>query len=220
MKPRTCALAIIAACCSVFVAQHGSHAAGLSATDRPEGEPAPKRVSAEGSQVRGQPVERAAARDAVAPASREFARLRETAGGGDAQAQYDLAVALDCGRGVKKDRTSSLVWLRKAAEQGHVQAQGALGWRYMTGSGARRDDAAAYDWLRQAAERGNTAAQNNLGVLYAQGRGVAADPMEAAKWFRLAAEKGAQDAQRNLDALLAGRGREARKGTEPPLPRT
>jgi TPR repeat protein len=49
---------------------------------------------------------------------------------------------------------------------------------------------------------------------------VAADPMEAAKWFRLAAEKGAQDAQRNLDALLAGRGREARKGTEPPMPRT
>jgi TPR repeat protein len=198
MKWRTRALAIIAAGYSVFLAQDVSRAAGAS----------------------GQPIARAGAQEAVAPASREFARVREAAVGGDAQAQYDLAVGLDCGRGVKKDRTSSLDWLQRAAEQGHVQAQGALGWRYMAGSGARRDDSAAYEWLRRAAERGNTSAQNNLGVLYAQGRGVAADPVEAAKWFRLAAEKGAQDAQRNLDALLAGRRREARKGTEPPLPRT
>ena len=198
MKWRTRTLAIIAAGCSVFVVQDASRAAGAS----------------------GQPIQRAAAQEAVAPAGRELVRLREAAVGGDAQAQYDLAVALDCGRGVRKDRTSSLDWLRKAAEQGHVQAQGALGWRYMAGSGARRDDTAAYEWLRRAAERGNTAAQNNLGVMYAQGRGVPADPVEAAKWFRLAAEKGAQDAQRNLDALLSGRSREARKGTEPPLPRT
>ncbi len=198
MKRRTRTRAIVGACCSVFLAQTGCWAADVS----------------------GQPVGRASAPAAVTPASRELARLREAAVGGDAQAQYDLAVALDCGRGVRKDRTSSLDWLRKAAEQGHVQAQGALGWRYMTGSGARRDDSAAHQWLQRAAERGNTAAQNNLGVLYAQGRGVAADPMEAAKWFRLAADKGAQDAQRNLDALLAGRSREARKGTEPLLPRT
>lgn len=198
MNWRQMTLAMIAAACSALFAQDASWVADASA----------------------QPVGRDPAQAAVAPARGDIARLREAALGGDAQAQYDLAVALDCGRGVKKDRTSSLEWLRKAAEQGHVQAQSALGWRYMAGSGARRDDSAAYEWLRRAAERGNTAAQNNLGVLYARGRGVAADPVEAAKWFRLAAEKGAQDAQRNLDALLAGRSREARRDIEPQLPRT
>lgn len=198
MKRCTKRLAVFAAGCGLFLGQGVSQAAGAS----------------------GQRIERGPAQVAVAPARPEVVRLREAAVGGDPQAQYDLAVALDCGRGVKKDRATSLDWLRKAAEQGHVQAQGALGWRYMAGSGARRDDSAAFEWLRRAAERGNTAAQNNLGIMYAQGRGVAADPAEAAKWFRLAAEKGAQDAQRNLEALLAGRSREARKATEPPLPRT
>lgn len=159
----------------------------------------------------------------LAPADRAsgtsgIASLRDSAIRGDAQAQYDLAVALDCGRSIKRDRSLALEWLRKSADQGHVSAQSALGWKYMTGNGARRDDEAAFDWLRRAAERGNTSAQNNLGVLYAQGRGVAANPAEAEKWFRLAAEKGAPDAQRNLNALLAGRNRDAQKrpGTSRP----
>lgn len=163
-------------------------------------------------------------REAGAPQSTaarvSVAALREAAKRGDAQSQYDLAVALDCGRGVKRDRTEALEWLRQAAGQGHVGAQGALGWKYMTGEGVVRDDAAAFQWLRRAAERGNTPAQNNLGILYALGRGVAADPVEAAKWFRLAAERGAADAQRNLDALLAGRHRDVRPTAEPLGPRT
>lgn len=162
-------------------------------------------------------------REAGAPPAKaakvKVADLREAARRGDAQSQYDLAVALDCGRGVKRDRAEALEWLRQAAGQGHVAAQGALGWKYMTGEGVGRDDAAAFQWLRRAAERGNTPAQNNLGILYALGRGVAADPVEAAKWFRLAAEKGAADAQRNLDALLAGRHRDVRPTAEPLSPR-
>jgi TPR repeat protein len=148
------------------------------------------------------------------------AGLQAAAARGDAQAQYDLAVALDCGCGVRRDEAGALVWLRRAANQGHVNAQGALGWKYMTGSGVRPDDAQAFEWLRRAAERGNTAAQNNLGILYASGRGVAADPGEAEKWFRSAADKGAADAQRNLEALRAGRGRDLRPTAQPPLSRT
>jgi hypothetical protein len=152
--------------------------------------------------------------------SSEVDGLRAGATRGDVQAQYDLAVALDCGCGVPRNRVEALEWLRKAAEQGHVGAQSALGWKYMTGNGVRRDDKAAFGWLRRAAERGNTSAQNNLGILYVQGRGVTADPAEAEKWFRSAAEKGAADAQRNLDALLAGRRRDVRPGAAPPLSRT
>jgi hypothetical protein len=163
-------------------------------------------------------------REAAVPASTaeraSVTNLREGAKRGDAQSQYDLAVALDCGRGVKRNRAEALEWLRQAASQGHVAAQSALGWKYMAGEGVSRDDVAAFQWLRRAAERGNTSAQNNLGILYATGRGVAADPAEAAKWFRLAAEKGAVDAQRNLDALQDGRQREVRPTADPSRSRT
>ncbi len=150
----------------------------------------------------------------------DVARLREEAMRGDLQAQYDFAVLLDCGQGIRRDRGQALQWFRKAAEGGHLGALSALGWKYMTGDGVRRDDAAAFQWLRRAAERGDTSAQNNLGVLYALGHGVAADPAEAAKWFRLAADKGAADAKRNLEALQTGRARDLRHSAEPRSPRT
>lgn len=150
----------------------------------------------------------------------EVAVLRREAMRGDVQAQYDLAVALDCGCGVRRDRAEAVEWLGKAADRGHVGAQSALGWKYMTGEGVRRDDKLAFAWLRQAAERGNTSAQNNLGILYAQGRGVEADPAEAERWFRNAADKGAADAQRNLEALLGGRRLDVRPGSRSPLRRT
>lgn len=151
--------------------------------------------------------------------TRQIALLRQQAVRGDAQAQYDLAVALDCGRDARRDQVEAFEWLRKSAAAGHVGAQSALGWKYMTGQGAPRDDGAAFEWLRRAAEKGNTSAQNNLGILYAQGRGVAADPAEAAKWFRLAADKGAIDAQRNLEALRAGRSHAVRPSAAPTLQR-
>ena len=155
-----------------------------------------------------------------APSPTVVANLRYAARRGDMQAQYDLAVVLDCGLGLRRDQAEALEWFHKAADQGHVGAQSALGWKYMTGNGVPIDDNAAFEWLRRAAERGNTSAQNNLGILYMQGRGVAADPIEAAKWFRRAAEKGAVDAQRNLEALRAGRSRDVRPTTEPRLPPT
>jgi hypothetical protein len=162
------------------------------------------------------PVATRGSASAVSP--RDIAALREAAQRGEAQSQFDLAIALDCGRGVRRDRAAALDWLRKAAAQGQVGAQSALGWKYMTGKGVRRDDAEAFAWLRQAAERGDTSAQNNLGILYAQGRGVAADEAEATRWFGLAAAKGALDAQRNLERLQAGRSLEAGAGIAPALP--
>lgn len=160
-----------------------------------------------------------ASRATVQVETKDIALLRQQSVRGDAQAQYDLAIALDCGRGARRDPVEAFEWLRKSAAAGHVGAQSALGWKYMTGQGAPRDDGAAFEWLRRAAEKGNTSAQNNLGILYAQGRGVAADPAEAAKWFRLAADKGAAEAQRNLEALRAGRSHAVRPSAEPTLQR-
>ena len=143
--------------------------------------------------------------------------LRVAAARNEPWAQYDLAVALACGRGVTRNRAEAAAWFSRAAEQGHTQAQSVLGWMYMTGSGVRRDDAQALRWLREAAETGNTAAQNNLGIVHAQGRGVPVDRAEAEKWFRKAADQGAKDAARNLGILLKGRDAAVRPSTEPPI---
>jgi TPR repeat protein len=155
----------------------------------------------------------------AAPAAATLDDLRAAASRGDAQAQYDLGVALDCGRGVKRNRAQALEWLRKAADQDHVAAQSVLGWKYMTGQGVRRDDAAAFAWLRRAAERDDTSAQNNLGILYAQGRGTR-PTQPGCQVVPARRRKGAVDARRNLDALLAGHYRELGRGSAPPLPRT
>ena len=196
MKARARSLLLLAALGGPLTAQDGAQAA------------------AEGKQAGEAPAV------ISAPSPAEIAKLRKAATRGEVQAQYDLAVALDCGRGVKRNHAQALELLTKAASGGHVPAQSALGWKYMTGEGVPRDDATAFRWIRRAAESGDTSAQNNLGILYAQGRGVEADLVEAEKWFRLAAEKGAADAQRNLDELLAGRGRGMRPSSESPLNRT
>ena len=143
--------------------------------------------------------------------------LRSAASRNEAWAQYDLGVALSCGRGVVRNRAEAALWFGRAAEQGHAQAQSMLGWMYMTGSGVRRDDARALRWLRSAAEQGNTVAQNNLGIVYVQGRGVPIDRVQAEKWFRKAADQGAADAARNLDILLKGEGRQVRPSAGPPI---
>jgi hypothetical protein len=147
----------------------------------------------------------------------DVAELRAAAARNEAWAQYDLARALACGRGVTRNRAEAATWFGRAAEQGHAQAQSALGWMYMTGTGVRRDDARALRWLRSAAEQGDTSAQNNLGIVYVQGRGVPVDRVEAEKWFRRAADQGAVDAARNLDTLLKGNAGTVRPTVAPAL---
>jgi TPR repeat protein len=132
-----------------------------------------------------------------------LALLRERAGAGDAQAQYNLAVALLCGTQVARDPAAASQWLALAAAQNHTGARSVLGWMYMTGTGVQRDSAKAAHWLLQAAKAGDTAAANNLGILYALGQGVAQDDAQAEHWFNVAAGQGAVDAVRNLEVLRA-----------------
>ncbi len=127
-----------------------------------------------------------------------FNQLLGAAEGGDAEAQYDLAVVYLEGRG---DVEQSLRWLNRAASQGHAGAMAELGMFYMG-----TDDIQALRWLRPAAEQGNGEAQTNLGHMYAEGQGVPQDYAEAARWSRLAAEQGIAQAQYNL-GLMYGRGR-------------
>lgn len=134
-----------------------------------------------------------------------FNQLLGAAGGGDAEAQYELAVAYAAGRGdVPEDEREeqALLWLMRAANQGHPGAMAELGSFYMG-----TDDVMALRWLRPAAAQGHGGAQGNLGYMYQHGHGVPRDTDEAARLYRLAAEQGLAQAQHNLGVMyLHGQG--------------
>ena len=135
------------------------------------------------------------------------AALRELADAGDAEAQVELGVRYEHGRGVGKDYAVAVSWFRRAAEQGYAPGQVALGFMYSAGRGVVQDYAEAVRWERRAAEQGNAPAQHNLGVSYRNGLGVAQNHGEAVRWFRRAAEQGHANGQNNLGVMYGtGRG--------------
>lgn len=108
----------------------------------------------------------------VKQSSREYpGNVREAAVQGDAEAQFNLGVSYDNGKGVPKDYQQAVSWYRKAAEQGHAKAQFNLGMSYANGQGVPKDDQQAIAWLRKSAEQGDVNAQFNLGVIYGVGSG-------------------------------------------------
>ena len=48
---------------------------------------------------------------------------RKQAAAGDANAQWQLGLALANGRGVEKNEAEAIQWIRKAAEQGNASSQ-------------------------------------------------------------------------------------------------
>lgn len=134
-----------------------------------------------------------------------FNQLLGAAEGGDAEAQYELAVAYAEGRGgVDNDERTKqvLLWATRAANQGHPGAMAEVGSLYMG-----TDDVMALRWLRPAAAQGHGGAQGNLGYMYQHGHGVPRDTDEAARLYRLAAEQGLAQAQHNLGVMyLHGQG--------------
>ena len=131
--------------------------------------------------------------------------IPETAQGGDAEAQFDLAVMYDTGDGVERDAAHALKWYKKAAEQGLAKAQFNLAVLYFTGDGAVKDYGRAVKWFRRSAEQGIVASQHNLGAFYEKGIGVRSDIESAIQWYRKAAEQGLPESQYMLGTKY-GRG--------------
>jgi len=124
--------------------------------------------------------------------------LKVLAEQGVAEAQHNLGLRYENGRGVPQDYEEAVKWYRKAAEQGIAASQFNLGVSYENGRGVPQDFEEAVKWYRKAAERGVAAAQFTLGVRYDNGQGVPQDFHEAAKWYLKAAEQGVVNAQYNL----------------------
>jgi len=126
---------------------------------------------------------------------------------GKPEAQYNLGVMYERGRGVAQDYAEAVKWYRKAAKQGFAYAQYNLGVMYDNGRGVSQDYAEAVKWYHKASEQGYAMAQYNLGSMHQNGQGVPQDYTEAVKWYRRAAEQGILFAQFNLAIMyINGRG--------------
>ncbi|MGH9728419.1 MAG: tetratricopeptide repeat protein [Candidatus Acidiferrales bacterium] len=124
----------------------------------------------------------------------EIARLQSTAAGGNAVAQYNLALAYQNGNGVPKDLKLTFDWCKKAAEQDNADAETALGVMYRSGEGVDEDLQAAVQWYEKASRQGNPSAMFDLGAAYYNGDGVPVDDSLSYAWFVLAKEAGSPQA--------------------------
>jgi localization factor PodJL len=103
--------------------------------------------------------------------------LREAAERGDAEAQFELALAFEKGQQVDQDISWAARWYGKAAYQGHPDSQYHYGRMKMRGLGVSRDLGHAYRWLALAAQQGHRDAKKlsedlefelNIDLLYLQ----------------------------------------------------
>ena len=72
---------------------------------------------------------------------------------GNANAQNNLGVMYDSGKGVPQSYQEAVKWYRLAAEQGNANAQNNLGAMYGSGKGVPQDFVQAHKWINLAASR-------------------------------------------------------------------
>lgn len=137
-----------------------------------------------------------------------YSFLKPLAEGGNARAQFRLAVMLHNGRGVTTNRAEARKWflaalepIRIAANSGTAWAQADMGSYYEDGIIMDVNYREAATWYLRAAEQGYAGAQTNLGVMYANGQGVEPDMKRAIEWFKRAAVQGDSIAKENLRIL-------------------
>jgi hypothetical protein len=94
--------------------------------------------------------------------------LRELAGQGDADAQWQMGVRYHNGEGVPRDDVQAMQWFLRAGEQGHVTAQATLGAYYWAGRGVPQDLSKAYFWSALALAQGDENSKSRLEGLASQ----------------------------------------------------
>ena len=133
---------------------------------------------------------------------------RQAAEEGDPEAQYNLGVMYNFGRGLPQSDAQAMMWYREAAERGIADAAFRLGFMYNNGAAyplwlhdqfydqeasdnagldVPQDDSEALKWYRMGAEQGHALAQYYLGVIYLGGVGVPRDDIQGFLWYNLAA---------------------------------
>jgi len=97
-----------------------------------------------------------------ATALKEWQPLAEQGG---ADAQVNLGLLYDFGKGVPQDYGQARDWYLKAAEQGHALAQANLGVMYWMGPGVLQDYVQAHMWANLAAAQSQEQAPTLRNIL-------------------------------------------------------
>lgn len=81
---------------------------------------------------------------------------------GDPNAQLNIGLMYDTGRGLAVDSSQAVYWYQQSAENGLAAAQYNLGLMYRDGQGVEQDVQLANSWLERAAQQGLQAARDLL----------------------------------------------------------
>jgi len=121
---------------------------------------------------------------------------------GNANAQRNIGLDYDQGRGVSKDLKEASRWFRLSADQNHPDALVNIGYAYENGFGVERDYKEAVRNYRLAVDQDNMYAQFNLGKCYQSGTGVEQNLTQAKKFLQLSALQGYSLAKRRLATFI------------------
>jgi TPR repeat protein len=130
----------------------------------------------------------------VANRQSEFQKLLAAAKAGNKQAQFDVGLCYDEGKGVRKDSYEAFKWFKEAALQGHAKAQNAVGICYENGEGVVKNLSEAIRWYELAISNGSDKALLSLAGVYAD-KGGAYNEKKAWELIEKAARLGNQDAK-------------------------
>lgn len=133
--------------------------------------------------------------------STETKALIAKAEAGDTEAQIQVALAYDAGKGAPQDKNNAMKWYRMAADAGNADAQNSLG--SMLQDGKKYGD--ALFWYEKATLQGHAQATNNAAYLYDLGLGVPQDRNRGLELYSRAADLGWAEAMWNI-ANLYGAG--------------
>lgn len=122
---------------------------------------------------------------------------------GNKDAEYNIGVMYEKGRGVDRNPRKAVEWLSKAARQGHATAMAELGILYFEGEAIAADEAKAFALLSSAANQNIPSAQFYLGRIYELGKGTRRNLTIALKWYRRAAKNGYYPARAKIGEVQA-----------------
>lgn len=131
----------------------------------------------------------------------EYEDLRTEAQSGDAEAQYDLGVALRDGDMGRPEPEWGAHWLNQAALQGYAAAQLDVGMLFLGGVGVPQDSETAAAWVAEAANQGFAPGQFQMGLMLQAGVGVEMNQEWAMYWLETSAENGSAEARRHLGIM-------------------
>jgi TPR repeat protein len=116
--------------------------------------------------------------------------LEKLAEGGDAKAQYEIALMYLQGIGTRVDPARGGYWMLAAANNGNVAAMVEIGGRFESGANVERNYLLSFTWYRRAAALEDPIAAYRLAGLYERGAGVQRDLSRAWAWYRLSRKFG------------------------------